>query len=266
MFFTLVVDYSLLLGLTASARALGWNFHWRNPYFWLLILAGAYTFEAVNFQMAEGILVAYLAHGVGLQGLLFPIMVGALFPMSLLLVIQLSGRFWTAALIFLLTLCLQMTGVKIAELGFAVLKPASHVEIYVLLNPTSVTALARQLSRQLGFHGLIGYEQAWSMALSGIPLGLVSLLHFSTWARRRLLVAAPLYSASLVLVSFAWFQFIPVLHSGSQHSWVDALLGAFLAAAAGLLFGWAGFKIASFVRQPGEEKSANGRGFGFIKP
>lgn len=248
MFFTLVVDYSLLLGLSTSARGLGWEFHWKNPYFWLLLLAGAYTFEAVNFQMAEAILVAFLAHGAGLQGLLFPILVGALFPMSLLLAIRLSGRFWIAALIFLLTLCLQMIGVKIAELGFSVLKPVSHVEIYVLLNPTSVTALARQMSKQLGFNGLIGYEQAWTMLLSGIPLALVSLLGLAAWPRRRPLVAAPLYGASLVLVAFIWFQLIPVLRSSAYHPWAYALLGAFLAAAAGLCFGWAGLRISLLVR------------------
>ena len=246
MFFTLVVDYSLLLGLAASADALRWKFHWKNPYFWMLALAGAYTFEAVNFQMAEAFLVGYRANGAGMLGLLFPILVGALFPMSLLLTIRLSRQFRIAGLIFLLALSLQLAGVLIAAAGFAILQPVSQVELYVRLNPGSTTAVARQLASQIGFNGLIGYEQAWLMVLSGGPLALVSLLDRSAWARRMPLIAAPLYSASLVLVSFIWFQFIPVLRA-YHIPWWNAILGAALAAAFGLIAAMIGLGISSMV-------------------
>jgi hypothetical protein len=246
MFFTMLVDYSLLIGLTASAWAMGWRFSWRTLYFWLFLLAGAYTLEAVNFQMAEAFIVGYRARGTGLTGLLYPLMVGTLFPMSLLLMLNLARRFWAAGLIFLLALGLQYVGVGVAAAGFAILHPVSQIEEFVRLNPASTISLARQFASQIGFNGLIGFEQAWTMSLSGVPLGLVSLLALWPWAQRRLLLAAPVYSAGLVLTCYVWFQFIPLLRDYSISVTVLSL-SVLLAAAGGLLFGWIGTRLSHLV-------------------
>jgi hypothetical protein len=254
MLFTMVVDYSLLLGLATSAGRLGWKFDWRNPFFWTLTLVGAYTFEVVNFQMAEAFLIGYEAHGGGLLGLLFPILVGSLFPMSLLLTIKLARNFGIAGLVFLVGLCLHLVGVSIAGAGFAVLKPVSEIETYILLNPDSTIAMTRQLASQIGFKGLIGYQQAWLMILSGAPLGIVSILSLVRRARRRQLIAASLYSASLVLVSFLWFRRIPVLRAYNI-PWWNAVLGVAIAAVFGLITGWIGIRISALVR--GSEQRTN---------
>lgn len=250
MLCTMIVDYSLLLGLAASAGRMGWRFDPRRPFFWALLLVGAYAFEAVNFQMAQAFIVSYHSQGAGLIGLLFPILVGSLFPMSLLLILGLSRRFWSAILIFLLTLGLEYVGVGLAAAGFAILRPVSVVEDFVRANPDSTIALARHFARAIGFGGLIGFEQAWTMMLSGVPLGLVSLLELWPWAKRRLWVAAPVYAAGLVLTSYAWFQLIPTLR-GYRIAWYDVALGVAIAALLGLLFGAVGLWLARLGWEPG---------------
>ena len=197
----MLVDLSLMVGITTAARRNGMTFTWRSPYLWGLALASAYSFEAVNFQMNEAFIVGFRAGGVGLMGILFPVMVGAFFPMALLMSIRLSRRFWIAALLFVIALALQFAGTGIAAAGFDILKPVSKVEEFVRLNPKSTLAKARQFAMLIGFTGLIGFQQAWAMSLSALPLGLVSLLEVIPWARRHPLVAAPVFSASMVLVS-----------------------------------------------------------------
>lgn len=243
MLCTMIVDFSLLLGLSASARRLGWRFDLRRPFVWAFVLVGAYTFEAVNFQMAQAFIVSYRAQGAGLIGLLFPILVGSLFPMSLLLMLGLSRRFWIVIPVFVLTLGLEYIGIGLAAAGFAILRPVSVLEAFVRANPDSTIALARRFASAIGFGGLIGFEQAWTMMLSGVPLALVSLLELWPWAKRRMWVAAPVYSASLVLTSYIWFQLIPTLR-GYRIAWYDVALGVVIAAIAGLLFAEVGLWLA----------------------
>ena len=95
--------------------------------------------------------------------------------------------------------------------GFAILQPVSIIDEYVRLNPTTTVALARQFAGENGMSGLIGLQQAWVQWLSGIPLLLVALLSLVPWARGRWLVAAPLYSVSLMLTCYIWFQRLPVM-------------------------------------------------------
>ena len=248
MLFTMIVDYSLLIGLATSAKRLGWKFEWRNPFFWMIILAGAYTFEAVNFQTGEAFLVGFRAHGTGILGLLFPILVGSIFPMSLLLIIKLTHRFWSVSLVFLTTLGLQYLGVSIAAAGFEIIRPVSVVEEYVRLYPASTTAVARLFASQIGFHGLIGFEQAWTMFLSGVSFLFVSLLQLWPWARRIPLIAAPIYSASLVIVSFLWFQTIPALRAYPT-TWADVALGTIIAITFGLIFGSIGLRLSTLAEK-----------------
>ncbi|MBI3944245.1 MAG: hypothetical protein HY326_14600 [Chloroflexi bacterium] len=243
MAFTALVDVSLLIGIAASARHLQMKFNWRTPAFWGIILAGAYTFEAVNFQMGQAFLVGYRAHGAGLMGLLFPVMVGVLFPLSLMLNIKLSRTFWVATLIFITAVILEAIAIGFATLGFALLKPVSAIEEFVRDNPDSMIATARQFGTLTGFTSLIGYQQLWIMALSGISMGLVSLLHWWPWARRHMLVAAPVYSGSMVLVSYFWFQRMPVMKDYGT-TWVDIAVGMAIAIAGGLIAGRIGLWLA----------------------
>jgi hypothetical protein len=239
----MLVDLSLMVGITTAARRSGLEFTWRSPFLWGLALASAYSFEAVNFQMNEAFIVGYRAGGVGLMGILFPVMVGAFFPMALLMSIRLSRHFWIAALLFAIALALQFAGTGIAEAGFAILKPVSKVEEFVRLNPESTLAKARQFAMLIGFTGLIGFQQAWAMSLSALPLALISLLEVIPWARRRPLVAAPVFSASLVLVSYLWFQRIPLLRSYGV-TWQVVALGAALSIVIGLVAGRLGLFLA----------------------
>jgi len=238
----MVVDFSLLLGIAASARRLGYDFTWKSPLFWGLILTGAYAFEAVNFQMGEAFIVGYRHGGVGLYGLLFPLLVGAFLPLSMMACIRLARRFWVVLLILGLTVSLPYLATGVAAAGFAVLQPVSVIDEYMRQNPESTAAKAREFAGLLGFNGLIGFHQAWTMTLSAPALLLVSLLEFFPWARKRPLLAAPIFAAGMVLFSFLWFELTPALR-GYPITASDLLLGMLISALASLLTGSLGLRL-----------------------
>jgi hypothetical protein len=246
---TVVVDFSLLLGITASARRLGYSFSWKSPLTWGILLVGAYTFESVNFQMGEAFIVGYRNGGAGLYGLLFPILFGVMLPLSLVTVLRLSGRFWTGLAVLGVTLTLQYLATGIAAAGFAILKPVSVIEEYVRLNPDSTAAVSREFARLLGFNGLIGFHQAWTMMLAAPALALVALLGFIPWARHRPMIAAPVFSAGMVILSYGWFQFVPLLHKFPIRL-PDVLLGALISVTGGMVMGWIGYQLAGRFTAP----------------
>ena len=243
MLATTLVDFSLIIGIAATARRLCYDFTWNSPLLWGLTLTGAYAFESVNFQMGEAFIIGYRHGGTGLYGLLYPVLVGALLPLSLLLLIQLARRFWVALLIIAVALVLQYLATGVASAGFAILKPVSVIDEYVRQNPDSTTAKAREFAKTLGFHGLIGIEQAWTMTLSAVSLALVACLDLIPWARRRPLLAAPLYGASLPFFSYLLFQQIPALRS-YPIGLPSLVLAVFISGLASLLTGSLGLRIA----------------------
>ena len=240
------VDFSLLLGLTASARRLGWKLTWRSPYLWTMILVGAFAFEAANYWTSEAFIVAFAGGGAGLLGLLWPILMGALYPLGLVLTVKLTRAYWLAVPILALALVLQYAGTGLASIGFDILKPVSVMDQFVRDNPQSTIALARQFAQESGFTGLIGTQQAWIMWLSAVPMLLVALLAAWPAARRRMLLAAPAYSLGLVLTCVVVFRLSPVM-SHYAIGPVDVLIAAALAAAGGLAMGWVGLKLAGLA-------------------
>jgi hypothetical protein len=240
------VDFSLMAGLFISAQKQGLAFSWRSVYFWGFVLLGAFMFESANYWTSQAFIFGYQNGGAGLLGLLFPLLMGLLYPLGLVFTLRLSKRYWIVAPIFILTLILQYTGTGLAALGFAMLKPVSIIDEYVRLNPTTTVALARQFASDNGMSGLIGLQQAWVQWLSGIPLLLVALLSLVPWARGRWLAAAPLYSVSLVLTCYYWFQRLPVM-ARYDVSPIDIALATLLAAAGGLLLGWLGSRLAGAI-------------------
>lgn len=245
-----VVDFSVLLGLRVSARRLGLKLNWRSPYFWGFILLGAFMFESANYWNSQAFIYGFQNGGAGLLGLLFPILIGVLYPLALVLNLRLAKTYWIVAPIFVLTLVLQYTGTGLAALGFAILKPASLLEDYIRQNPQSTVALARQFTQANGMSGLIGLQQAWVMWLSGIPLLLVALLSFVPAARGRWLAAAPVYSVSMVLTCTVWFQRLPVM-AKYDVTWMHVAAATLLAAAGGLVLGWLGSKLAGAIEAAG---------------
>ena len=136
MLATMIVDFSLMLGLTAAARRLGYTLHLEQPVvLWGIVLTGAYAYEAAHFQMGEAFIIGHRHAGAGLYGLLFPILIGAFLPLSLVATIRLARRAWVVLLTAGLALALQYVATGIAALGFAVLKPVSVIDQYVLLYP-----------------------------------------------------------------------------------------------------------------------------------
>ncbi len=242
----MVVDFSLILGIAASARRQGYEFTWKSPLLWGLVLTGAYAFEAVNFQMGEAFIVGFRHSGAGLYGLFYPILLGAFLPLSMLTSIRLSRHFWIMLLIIVLALLLQYIATGIAAAGFAILKPVSVIDAYVRLNPNSTAAKAREFAGLLGFHGLIGFEQAWAMTLSAVPLAMVALLELFPWARRNPLLAAPVYSISMVLFSFIWFKQVPPLNSYTITG-LHLIIAATISALGGLVTGSLGLRLARLV-------------------
>lgn len=243
------VDFSLMAGLFVSAKRQGLSLAgqaWRGMYFWGFVLLGAFMFESANYWTSQAFIFGYQNGGTGLLGLLFPLLMGLLYPLGLVTTLRLSKRYWIVAPIFALTLILQYTGTGLAAVGFAIMRPVSIIDEYVRLNPTTTVALARQFASQNGMSGLIGLQQAWVQWLSGIPLLLVALLSLAPWARGRWLVAAPLYSLSLVLTCYLWFQRLPVM-ARYEVTGIDVALAALLSAAGGLLLGWLGSKLAGAI-------------------
>ncbi len=243
---TMTVDYSLMIGIFSAARRLGARLEWRSPLLWGLAVSGAYLFEAVNFQMSQAFIEAYRVNGIGLMGILFPVLVGGAFPMPMLMTIRLAGRFRVTLLFFAVAFVLQLVGIGIAAGGFAVLQPVSALGEFVSRNPNSAIAQAGEFVSRIGFWGWVGFQQEWSLALSAVPLGLVSLLDALPWARRHRIVAAPLYSASLVIVSYLWFRQMPVM-SDYAIAWTDVLLGVTVSVLIGYVFGRIGLYLGARV-------------------
>jgi hypothetical protein len=243
---TVVVDFSLMLGIAVSARRLGYGFNLKSPLFWGLVLTGAYAFESVNFQMGEAFIVGLRHSGMGLYGLLFPILVGVFLPLSMVTLVCLARRFWVVLPALGLTLLLQYLATGVAAAGFAILKPVSVIEQYVIQNPESTAAMARQFAQSLGFNGLIGFEQAWTMSLSLLPLALVSSLALAPRARRHMLAAAPVFSIAMVLFSFISFKQMPALQ-GYPITGFDLPLACGISALGGLLTGSLGLRLSRLV-------------------
>lgn len=245
---TVVVDFSLLLGIATTCQRLGYGFTWNSPLLWGILLVGAYAFESVNFQMGEAFIVGYRHRGIGLYGLLFPILVGAALPLSLTLLIRLTQRFWIGLVVLPLTLGLQYLATGIAAAGFAILKPVSVIDEYVRLNPDSTAAVSRQFAGLLGFNGLIGFHQAWTMSLAFPALILVAGLGFLRVARRNPMIAAPVFASAMVVCSAVWFRFMPVLNQ-YPIDMIDILTAALLATIGGLMTGEIGYSLAERVEQ-----------------
>jgi hypothetical protein len=245
---TVVVDYSLLLGITASARRLGYTFTWKSPLLWGIVLTGAYAYESVHFQMGEAFIVGHRHGGEGLYGLLFPILIGAFLPLSLVACIRLARRAWVVLLTAGLALALQYLATGVAAVGFALLKPVSIIDQYVLLYPESTAAKAREFAALLGNNGLIGLHQAWTMTLALPALALVALFGNLTWVRRRPLLVAAAFSISMVPITYALFGLTPALRD-YPITVVDVALAALLALAGGLLTGALGLWLTRGVEQ-----------------
>jgi hypothetical protein len=240
------IDFSLLLGFTAAARRLGWGFSWRRPAFWGIVLAGAFTFEAANFQTSQAFLEGFGQGGGGLWGLLFPLLMGAWYPLTMVAQVRAARRFCVVLPVVAGCLALQYLATGLASLGFAVLKPVSVMEEFVRQNPTAMVSLAREFGRLNGFSELIGLQQAWIMWLSAVPLALVSLLDLWPALRTRPWLAAPVYSVSLVLGCFALYQRLPIMAAYAIHTG-HVLVAVALAAAGGLVMAWLGQKLGGLA-------------------
>jgi len=240
------IDLCLLLGMTAAARRLGQPLSPRWPFFWGFILAGAFTFESANFQLSQAFIEGYGRGGAGLWGLLFPILMGVWYPLALTAMVGLARRFWVVLPILGLTLLLQYTGTGLAQVGFAVLQPEAVIDAFVRDNPGSAIALARDFAMRNGFTSLIGFQQAWVMWLSAAPLTLVALLDLWPKLRDRPLLAAPVYSASLVLACMVLFRGLPVMADYDINAGHVAAALA-LALAGGWVMGKVGVRLAALV-------------------
>lgn len=241
------IDFSLLLGFAAAARRLGWGLDWRKPAFWGIVLAGAFTFEAANFQISQAFIVGFGAGGAGLWGLLFPLMMGAWYPLTMTAQVRATGRFWVVLPVAAVCLVLQYIATGLAVLGFAVLQPVSVMEEFVRQNPQAVVSLAREFGRLNGFSEQIGFQQAWIMWLSVVPLALVALLDVRPALRARPWLAAPVYSTSLVLVCYVLLQRLPHFWPPGGVTVGHLLLAIVIAGAGGLVTAFLGMKLGGLA-------------------
>lgn len=245
---TAAVDVGVLLGITKAARNLGLQFSLRAGWCWAFVLGGASLFDAVHFANGEAFLVSYQNPGPGIVGLLFPLILGALLPLPMLLLVALAQRFWVLAPSILLVIAMQYVGTAFAELGFAALRPASQIEEFLRTTPNTTIGITRDFARRNGFE-LVGLQQAWTMWLSLLPLLVVALLGLWPWARRHPLVAAPAYGIALLLVCAVVFPNTPALE-GNNTSPLAYLEAALLVVPASLALGSVGLGLARIVPQP----------------
>jgi hypothetical protein len=245
---TAAVDVGVLLGLTTAARNLGLGFSLRSGWCWACVLAGANLFDAAHFANGEAFLVSYQSPGPGLVGLLFPLILGVLLPLPILLLAGLARRFWVVAPSILLVLAMQYVGTGFAELGFALLRPESQIEEFLRTTPNTTIGITRDFARRNGFE-LVGLQQAWTMWLSLPPLLLVALLELWPWARRNRLVAAPVYGVALLLVCAVVFPSTPAL-VGNTITPLALLQAALIVAPGGLALGALGLALARLAPQP----------------
>lgn len=245
---TAAVDVGLLLGLTTAARSLRLPFALRSGWCWAFVFAGANLFDAAHFANGEAFLVGFQNPGPGLVGLLFPLLLGVLLPLPMLLLVGLAGRFWVLAPAIVLVIGMQYVGTAFAELGFAVLRPVSQIEEFLRVTPDTTIGVTRDFAARNGY-ALVGLQQAWTMWLSLPPLLLVAMLDLWPWARRQRLIAAPVYSVVLLLVCAAVFPFTPALANYGTTP-LALLLAVLIAVPGGLALGAAGLAIARLVPQP----------------
>jgi hypothetical protein len=123
------------------------------------------------------------------------------------------------------------------------LQPVSVIDAYVKAYPESTAAKAREFARLLGFDGLIGFHQAWTMSLMLGPFVVVALLELLPWARRNRLVAAPVFSTLIVIYSYLLFQQKTPLNGYAIHAG-DVALAAAISVVGGLVAGWLGNRLA----------------------
>lgn len=242
MFCTGVVDASLLVGIAAAARQAGERLTMHSPYFWALLLPAALLFDNLRFALGEGIIVGFQAGGAGLLGLLYPIMMGALGPLPLLLAVGLTGRLWLPALIVPLVILLQTIGILAAQLGFVLLRPVSQMSEFLAENPQSTIGTTIFFCQLNGF-ALVGFQELWVTALSLPSAALLAALAFWPWARRNHLVAAPLHAVALAVSCAIWFRLTPAT-ANYPTTLADLALAGALAVAGSLLAGYAGLWLA----------------------
>ena len=206
---TASADAWMLIGLATTAQRLGRPFSLRNAWSWAFVFAAAYLVDVVHFAASEAFLVSVQLEGRFLSNALFPLLVGIVLPLPLLLIVQMAGRFRAVVPVIGVVVLLQYAGLGLGELGFALLRPnTANVDGYVAQNATSMIALTRATLAENGV-SLVGFQQIWMFWLSVPPLLLVALLDRWPWARQHRLIAAPVYSAGLLLVCLLWFPFVP---------------------------------------------------------
>lgn len=205
---TASADGWLLVGLATSASRLGRPLVFRQLWSWAFVLAAAYLFDVVHFAASEAFVVSMQQSGRYLSNALFPLLVGTVLPLPLLLTIQLAKRFRIVAPVVGVVILLQCVGLGIAEFGFRLLRPTSALESFVADNAASMVALTRS-TLAANSVGWVGWQQIWIFWLSAVPLLLIALLDRWPWAVRHPLIAAPIYSIGLVFACLVGFQFVP---------------------------------------------------------
>jgi hypothetical protein len=242
MIATGVVDGALLVGLVVAGRAIGVNLLRSKAPLFAVILAGALLFDNIKFIMSETVLIGYEAGGIGLIGLLYPMMMGSVAAFCLVLLVKLIGVFWILAPLFITALALQALGMTFAEVGFIILKPVSVIDEFVRQNPQSTIGLCRTFTEANGIPS-VGFQQIWATMLSAPAIGLLAFGDRLALLRQRPLLLAPCYALVLTVTCAVWFRFMPAMVNYVTTP-LDIALAALIATLGALVCGACALRLA----------------------
>jgi hypothetical protein len=161
-----------------------------------MIMTGAGLYGSLHLVIDPTFRLAYLYGGVRFYS--FAILGGFFLPLAMLPMARLSKSRWSPVAALVVVALVGMFGLRLARVGFDVIRPVSVIEEEIAKDPTSPIAVANITARKNGFPpGRIG----------GLPLlimGLIPVLAMSLVDPRRRPIAATVAYGLLLFIVGGW--------------------------------------------------------------
>jgi hypothetical protein len=195
-----------------------------------MILAASLTYAYLQFMVGPATRIAYLYGGVLFYA--YPILAALVLPPVLVVTARVSGQRAAPVLVLLTLATIVLVGHRIADVGFALLRPVSIVEAEIVKDPTSPIGVAHAIAAKSGTDP--GHLAPGALLIAvALPTVMVA-----ADARRRPVVASVVYAATVFAVSAAILPNSPAFRPLSP-SVAETLLALTLTVAAALVAGQA---------------------------
>jgi len=161
-----------------------------------MIMTGAGLYGSLHLVIDPTFRLAYLYGGVRFYS--FAILAAFFLPLAMLPMARLSKTRWSPVAALVVVALVGMFGLRLARIGFDVIRPVSVIEEEIAKDPTSPIAVANITARKNGFPpGRIG----------GLPLlimGLIPVLAMSLADPRRRPITATVAYGLLLFIVGGW--------------------------------------------------------------